>query len=95
MSTIRTDSLAKALGATISISLVPICVRAVEADAITIGIIRLFIAISVLGFLFLLKNTLPKLTKVQWISLMLIGVFFVFTNPLFPIERERGWTLLV
>lgn len=76
MSTVSRTSVLKGLGATISISLVPICVRAVEADAIAIGVVRLIIAISVLGFLFLIKNSLPKLAKSQWLALLLIGAFF-------------------
>jgi drug/metabolite transporter (DMT)-like permease len=69
-------SILEALGATISISLVPICVRAVEADAIAIGIIRLITAISVLGFFFFMRNSFPKLTKKQWLILALIGTLF-------------------
>lgn len=76
MSFARKESLAKALGGTVSISLVPICVRAVEADAINIGIIRLVIAITVLGTFFCFRHSLPKLTKSQWVFLLFIGLLF-------------------
>lgn len=72
----KKSSLAKGLGATLAISLVPICVKAVAADAIAIGIVRLIIALSVLGVLFFIQNKWPKLTKNQWLALMLIGACF-------------------
>lgn len=76
MEIIRKSSLAKGLGATLAISLVPICVKAVEADAIAIGIVRLITALSVLGILFFIQNKWPKLTDKQWLALALIGGCF-------------------
>lgn len=69
-------NIAEAVGATLAISLVPICINAIEADAIgaddiVIGTIRLLIATSGVCLMLMLKKSYSALSASQLFSLTL------------------------
>jgi drug/metabolite transporter (DMT)-like permease len=69
-------SVAQAFSAIALISLVPIWVTAVSADAIVIGCIRLLIACTGVGLWFFAFRRIPVLTRRQWGGVALIGLLF-------------------
>ena len=77
MGPIFAPGIIEGLLATLAISMVPICVSAVKTDIITIGMVRLAIAIFGLGvWTFFYKKRSHSFTPKQWIALTLIGLFF-------------------
>jgi len=67
--------LAAALLAVLSMSMVPVLIRASHANEITIGIVRLTIAIILLTPVFFFRQ-LPCLSARQWFGLLTVGLVF-------------------
>lgn len=65
-----------ALCAIACMSFVPVLIKSVAANEITIGIIRLGIAIALLTPLLLIKNYVKGLTQKDWLGLLAIGLCF-------------------
>jgi drug/metabolite transporter (DMT)-like permease len=67
-----------AVAAVISMSLVPLLIRSTAANEITIGLVRLAIAVGLLSPFILLRSDLRKLTGSDWLGLSYIGIAFGF-----------------
>lgn len=65
-----------ALLAVISMSIVPLLIRSTVADEVTIGLVRIGIALSVMSPLILVQGTLRGLSRHEWISMTLLGLVF-------------------
>jgi drug/metabolite transporter (DMT)-like permease len=65
-----------ALLAVISMSLVPLLIRSTEANEITIGLVRLAIAVGLLSPFILWRGKLGSLTRREWLGLGYIGIAF-------------------
>lgn len=65
-----------ALCAVLFMSMVPVLVRSVSANEITIGITRLAIALLLISPIVFFKSALKNLNKRQWIGLFTIGMCF-------------------
>lgn len=65
-----------ALLAVVSMSLVPLLIRSTDANEITIGLVRLAIAVGLLSPFILLRTNLRALTRSDWIGLAYIGIAF-------------------
>lgn len=65
-----------ALIAVSSMSLVPVLIKATSANEVTIGLVRLAIALSVISPLLLWRRELAGVTKRQWQQLLCIGLVF-------------------
>lgn len=68
-------ALIAALFAVLSMSWVPVLIRVSNANEITIGIVRLLIAIVVVTP-FIFYRGFPRLTKKQWKGLLFVGLVF-------------------
>jgi len=62
--------------AVLIMSAVPVLVKATEANAYTVGIARLGIAVLAFMPLVLLRGHLLRLTRRQWLQLLIIGLVF-------------------
>lgn len=66
-----------AITSTLIMGTVPLWVRAVNANAVTIGLVRLAITVSILSSLVFFSKALSQIkTRKEWLTLMLIGVVF-------------------
>lgn len=65
-----------ALAAVLTMSAVPVLVKSNAANAVTIGIARLGIAVAVFSPLVLWRGHLARLSRAQWAQLTLIGGVF-------------------
>lgn len=65
-----------ALLAVISMSLVPLLIRSTNANEITIGLVRLAIAITILSPVVLQQNIFRDLVRRDWLGLLVVGLVF-------------------
>lgn len=65
-----------ALVAVISMSLVPILVRSTQANEVTIGLVRLAIAIFAISPFIFFKQYYRQLKKADWLALAVLGLVF-------------------
>lgn len=65
-----------ALVAVVSMSLVPILVRSTQANEVTIGLVRLAIAILAITPFILFKQYYRQLKKSDWLALCILGLVF-------------------
>ncbi|GAB1265450.1 DMT family transporter [Aurantivibrio infirmus] len=76
MGRISIKLVAVALLAVVSMSLVPILIRSTQANEITIGLVRLAIAILAITPVILIKKFHRQLSKSDWLSLCVVGLVF-------------------
>ncbi|MEM9256998.1 MAG: DMT family transporter [Pseudomonadota bacterium] len=65
-----------ALAAVVSMSAAPLLIKATDANEVTIGIVRLVVAVLAFSPALLLRRSLGKLSKWQWLQLCFIGFVF-------------------
>lgn len=70
--------LVTALLAVLSMSVVPLLIRSTAANEITIGLVRIAIAMLCMSPFVLWRGTLRGLSRREWIGLALLGVVFGF-----------------
>lgn len=65
-----------ALLAVLSMSVVPLLIRSTAANEITIGLVRLAIAVAILSPFILLRSDIRRLSASDWLGLLYIGLAF-------------------
>lgn len=71
-----TSVIAEAILALIMFSWIPIAIKAIESDPLTIGVGRLGIAVGVLTFMFRHRIKLRTIGRTGWLHMMLLGFVF-------------------
>ena len=65
-----------ALTAVLTMSAVPVLIKSTEANSVTIGIVRLLIAVAAFAPVVLWRRRLLRLSARQWRQLLVIGLVF-------------------